>query len=180
MNIWYIVFFVAFAFFIIKTIISLCLGDVDVDFDSDGDVDFDLSSMFSFKGILHFILGISTYMSIIAKFDPGYTGYGYYNYTWYHYLIGIGIGFLFMFLLFKLYQLMMKLNHSNTKNPNFDNCDCSILINNGGGSYTVLVRTPLGTYKINARANGLIDNLKIGDEYKVIYHKDYKEYFLNN
>ena len=67
---WYnILFFVTLAFFIIKTIISFVFGDIDIDFDADGDVDFDVSSMLSFKGILHFLLGFSTYLAALARFN---------------------------------------------------------------------------------------------------------------
>lgn len=179
-NFWFYVFAISFAFFLIKTIASFCFGDIDVDFDADGDTDFDISSMLSFKGVLHFFLGLSTYLSLVAKLDSNYTGWGSYDYTWYHYVIGLGVGLIFMFILYKLYQLMMKLNHTNTSNPDYNNCDCSILINNGKGYYTVLVRTPLGTYKTNARALGEVDNLEIGSEHKIIYDEETKQYILNN
>ena len=181
MNIWLYIFVVTFIFVFIKTVASFIIGDIDVDFDADGDVDFDISSMLSFKGILHFLLGISTYLSLIAKLNTSNFGFDTcYNYQWYHYVIGIFIGMIFMFALFKLYQLMMKFNHYNNKNPDFNNCNCSILINNGNGIYTVLAKTPLGTYKINAKSTGLVDNLEIGNEYKLIYDNNSKEYFLNN
>ena len=181
MNIWIYVFLITGIFFIVKTIASFIFGDIDVDFDADGDVDFDVSSMLSFKGILHFLLGLSSYLTLIARFNSNDFDFNtYYNYQWWHYVIGIFIGFIFTFVLFKLYQLMMKLNHYNNDNPNFNNCDCSILINNGNGLYTVLVKTPSGTYKTNAKASNLDNNLKIGDNYKMIYNKDSNEYFLNN
>ena len=84
---YYILFFSVVAFFIIKTILSWMFGDVDVDFDADGDIDFDISSMISFKGVLHFLLGFSTYLAATARFDRTYDALGTYQFTAWHFVI---------------------------------------------------------------------------------------------
>lgn len=144
---YYILFFSVFAFFIIKAILSWMLGDVDVDFDADGDIDFDISSMISFKGVLHFLLGFSTYLAATARFDLTYDALGTYQFTAWHFVIASIIGVVFMVLLWYMYNLMMKLNHSTQENPDFLGCDCSVLTNLGNGRYVVLIKTPLGTFK---------------------------------
>ena len=168
---WYnILFLFVFTFFIIKTIITLTVGDTDIDFDADGDIDFDISSMFSFKGLLHFLLGFSSYLTIVSKFNNNVLNNHESNYIWIHYVIGIIVGIIFMFILYKLYQFMGKLNHYSDKEININNYVCSILINNGLVndniySYTVLINTEIGSRKINVLSEK--PNLKIGSEHKI-------------
>ena len=60
---WYtILFIVVMSLFVIKLIISIFGGDFDMDVDFDGNTDFDSSSAFSFKGLLHFLVGFSSYL----------------------------------------------------------------------------------------------------------------------
>ena len=70
MDWYYILFVVVFTIFIIKNIISWVAGEVDVDFDLDENIDYDISTMFSFNGIIHFVLGFSSYLSINGYFFP--------------------------------------------------------------------------------------------------------------
>ncbi len=60
---WYTILFITvMSLFIIKLAISLFAGDIDIDIDFDGDSDFDTSSAFSFKGLIHFLMGFSSYL----------------------------------------------------------------------------------------------------------------------
>ena len=68
MDWYYILFVIVFVIFIIKNIISWIAGEIDVDFDLDENIDYDISSMFSFKGIIHFLLGFSSYLSLNGYF----------------------------------------------------------------------------------------------------------------
>lgn len=179
MSWYYILFFVVFCFFLIKTIITLVFGDIDVDFDLDGDIDFDVSSMFSFKGILHFLLGFSTYLSLIAKFNE--VNNETYHFSIIHYLIAIFIGIIFCIALFYLYKLMMKLNHNSDNIMSLNNYNATVLINNGYDTsnnltiYTVNVLTESGIRKINVYSEK--PNLKIGENYK-IYVDEKNRYFI--
>lgn len=188
---YYILFFFVLAFFLLKTVITLIFGDTDIDFDADGDVDFDVSSMFSFKGALHFLLGFSTYLSATARFSSACSSDETFQFTWIHFLIATVIGFVFMYGLFKLYTLMMKFNHYNSSNFDVNGYTCSVLINNGlididtpdkelGGHghaylYTVLVNTEVGSRKINILSDN--GNLAIGSEHK-IYRNEDGEYYI--
>ena len=185
---YYILFFTVFAFFIIKMILTLVLGDtdIDVDFDADGDIDFDLSTVFSFKGVLHFLLGFSSYLSAIAKFKTDFISFNFNDY-----IVAVSVGILFMYGLFYLYKLMMKLNHYNSENIDINNYMCTILINNGlvdtdtpasdhsghdhAYSYTVLVNTEVGSRKITLLSQH--ENLPIGSEHK-IYKNVYGIYYI--
>ena len=159
---WYfILFWVCFCFFILKTLISFFAGDTDIDFDADGDIDFDVSTLFSFKGVMHFLLGFSSFLSLVAKFSEAA------SLSWYHYLIAIGVGFIFMVGLFYLYKLMMKLNHGNSDEVNIDGCKCAILTNLGDGFYKVLIYTPAGILDRAIKSYEGQTDLKIGGEYKI-------------
>ena len=183
---WYnILFFAVFTFFILRTIISFAFGDTDVDFDADGDVDYDVSSMLSFKGALHFLLGFSTYLATIARFGKNFTfvynpdTYDYdkvYHFTTGNYITAIAIGIVFMVILWFLYKLMMKLNHSSNDQVDIHGCYCSILTNLGGGAYKVLVKTHSGTVERVIKSYSYNDSLQIGSEHKII--KTFGEYFI--
>lgn len=175
---YYILFFSVLVFFILKTILSLAFGDTDVDFDADGDVDFDISSMLSFKGILHFMLGFSTYLAATAKFDRTYDGIGTYQFTWDNYVIASIIGLAFMYGLWHLYKLMMKFNHSNENNPDFVGCKCNILTNLGNGRYVVLIKTPLGTFKETMYHIYNKSDIAIGTSMKVMKTINDKRYVI--
>jgi len=175
---WYfILFYISLIFFVIKFFITLIAGDIDFDVDFDGDIDFDLSSMFSFKGILHFILGFSSYLSIVAKLNT--INDETYIFSTSDYIIGIGIGVIFTIGLFYLYKLMLKLNNYNLNNIDVTNYNCTILIKNGlidiwnenkhGHShiysYTVLVNTEFGSQKLNVVSEK--SDLPVGSTHKI-------------
>lgn len=164
---YYILFFVSFGFFIFKSLISWLFGDLDIDYDFDGDVDFDISSIFSFKGLLHFLIGFSTYLSIIARLLG--TTNEVYHFKVEHYIIASLIGLAFMLIMFFAYKMMSKLNHTPDE-INLNNQVCSILINNGPCSeleysYTVLVNTVCGSRKVNVISKR--SNLQIGSEHVI-------------
>lgn len=176
---YYILFFSVLVFFLFKTVLSWMFGDTDVDFDADDDIDFDVSSMLSFKGVLHFLLGFSTYLSATAHFDRTYNEIGYYQFTWVHYTIAVAIGVLFMIGLWYLYKLMMKLNHSNQNNPDFVGCDCSVLTNLGGGRYVVSIRTALGTFKKTLYHISKNTDIQIGSELRIAKNLSTNEYVMS-
>ena len=48
---------VATGIFLLQFVISVFFGDLDMDVDGDANADFDLGSLFSFKGLVHFLIG---------------------------------------------------------------------------------------------------------------------------
>ena len=65
---WYTILFITvFSLFAVKLIISWLYGDFDIDIDLDGVDYFVSSSAFSFKGLLHFLLGASSYLFLRAN-----------------------------------------------------------------------------------------------------------------
>lgn len=158
MSWFYILFFVVLTIFVIKTLLSTIFGDTDIDFDVDGDVDFDVSSMLSFKGILHFLIGFSSYLSITGYVNNANT------FSVFHYVIAFIIGVIFMIGLFYIYRLMIKLNHHNVDNPNFNGCTATVLADYDNGWHDVLIKTYQGTLKRKLHQYDSHSTFKVGDE----------------
>ena len=106
-NVYYAIFFICAAITILKLLLALVLGDLDFDVDADSVMDFDLGSIFSFKGILHFLLGASMWLSLIRHFI-GFI-------AWYHYIIAAVIGIIFAVVLFLLYVFLITQLSSENK-----------------------------------------------------------------
>ena len=159
---YYILFFIVIVIFMLKSAISFIAGDMDIDYDLDGDVDFDVSSMLSFKGILHFLIGFSSYLSIIGYVHTQHNET--YQLSIWSYIGAFIVGVIFMIGLGYVYMLMKKLNHSNEDNPNFDNCKCTILTDYNNGYYDVLIMTYQGTLKRKLERYDKYIKFNIGDE----------------
>lgn len=89
--------FVSYALFIIRFILSWIGGDFDI----DGDLDLSISDIVSFKGLTHFLMGFSGWLSV-RQFNCGYL-------QWYDYLIALCLGVIFVVMLFGIYKAMLKL-----------------------------------------------------------------------
>ena len=175
---WYnILFLSVLGFLLLKSVISWFFGEMEVDVDFDGDSDIDISGMLSFKGLLHFLLGFSTFLSA--------TGYSHtnsfttsYEFSWWMYLIAIVIGAIFMVGLYYLYKMVLKFNHYNTNNPNFDGMSGTIYAKQVQThspfiQYQILVNTYQGTHKLTAYS---LSDYNVGDEVTIILNKDKNQY----
>jgi uncharacterized membrane protein len=149
---WYTILFITVAsLFALKMIVSIFLGDIDMDVDFDGDSDFDSSSAFSFKGIIHFLVGFSGYLFARAHTSTvnivdGNVQFSFADFAW-----AIIVGIVTMIALFYAYKLAMKANNS-TKDPEdlIDNSKGTIYINLGNGQYSVEAHTHAGTTNVTA------------------------------
>lgn len=166
---WYLILFVAtFAIFIVKLLISVFAGDFDLDVDFDGDSDCDTSSAFSFKGVLHFLMGFSAYLCgrvylypINLTTDNGYVTFGFWDY----FIAGL-CGAVLMILLFLCYKTAMKANCTPTlPQDNINGCIGNIYLNLGNGQYSVEAHTVAGTTNVDAFYTS--DDLEIGTEVKL-------------
>lgn len=104
-SIYYSLAIVAYSIFLIQFIISMCGGtdlDMDIDFDGDGFGDLSWGDIFSFKGIIHFLMGFAGWLSLTS-----YNG----TIAWYDYLIAIALGIGFVIGLMYLGLLLLKLKH---------------------------------------------------------------------
>lgn len=121
--------FVSTGIFLMQFIMSVFFGGLDIDVDGDANADFDLGSFFSFKGMVHFLIGF------------GWTKVLFPDDGWYTFAIAVVVGLVFMIALFYSYLLAFRLQ--NLRKP--ERADAlvgrvgCIYINEGDGRYTIFV-----------------------------------------
>lgn len=152
-QIYYAVTLTVYSIFIIRFILSW----VGADFDIDADVD--VSDVVSFKGLTHFLMGFSGWLSVKS--------YITHNVMWYDYLIALILGVIFVILLYFVYKLLISLE---TKPQILSGKQ---LIGKTGKIYVILepedsikkyiitVGNGLGTQEYPAKSN---NSYKLGDE----------------
>ena len=94
-QIYYAVALTVYSIFIIRFILSW----IGADFDIDADVD--IGDVVSFKGLTHFLMGFSGWLSVKS--------YITHNIMWYDYLIALILGIIFVILLYFVYKLLISL-----------------------------------------------------------------------
>ena len=152
-QIYYAVTLTVYSIFIIRFILSW----VGADFDIDADVD--IGDVVSFKGLTHFLMGFSGWLSVKS--------YITHNVMWYDYLIALILGVIFVILLYFVYKLLISLE---TKPQILSGKQ---LIGKTGKIYVILepedsikkyiitVGNGLGTQEYPAKSN---NSYKLGDE----------------
>ena len=165
---WYTILFITvFTLFAVKLIMSWFAGDFEMDVDFDGIDDFDVSGAFSFKGLVHFLLGFSSYLFLRANMVEIDKLNGVAQFGMMDYMFATIVGVILMFALFYGYKLALKANNSS-KNPSdlIDNSKGIIYINLGNGQYSVEVHTLAGTTNVTAFYTS--DDLEPGTEVTLI------------
>ena len=94
-QIYYAVALTVYSIFIIRFILSW----IGADFDIDADVD--IGDVVSFKGLTHFLMGFSGWLSVKS--------YTTHNVMWYDYIIALILGVIFVILLYFVYKLLISL-----------------------------------------------------------------------
>ena len=94
-QIYYAVALTVYSIFIIRFILSWVGADFDVE------ADIDISDVVSFKGLTHFLMGFSGWLSVKS--------YITHNVMWYDYLIALILGVIFVILLYFVYKLLISL-----------------------------------------------------------------------
>ena len=152
-QIYYAVALTVYSIFIIRFILSW----IGADFDVDADVD--VSDVVSFKGLTHFLMGFSGWLSVKS--------YITHNVMWYDYLIALILGVIFVILLYFVYKFLISLE---TKPQILFGKQ---LIGKTGKIYVILepedsikkyiitVGNGLGTQEYPAKSN---NSYKLGDE----------------
>ena len=152
-QIYYAIALIVYSIFIIRFILSW----IGADFDIDADVD--ISDVVSFKGLTHFLMGFSGWLSVKS--------YTTHNVMWYDYLIALILGVIFVILLYFVYKLLISLE---TKPQILSGKQ---LIGKTGKIYVILepedsikkyiitVGNGLGTQEYSAKSN---NSYKLGDE----------------
>ena len=152
-QIYYAVALTVYSIFIIRFILSWVGADFDVD------TDVDVSDVVSFKGLTHFLMGFSGWLSVKS--------YITHNVMWYDYIIALILGIIFVILLYFVYKFLISLE---TKPQILFGKQ---LIGKTGKIYVILepedsikkyiitVGNGLGTQEYPAKSN---NSYKLGDE----------------
>lgn len=126
---------VAYGLFFLKSILALFGydSDFDIDMDFDGDVDFTFTDLVSFKGLIHFAMGLSTYL--YPKIHAGLA------ITFVDWIFAILLGLGFVVGLCYLFKLCMRLQYTPSVKIDKDLVGLSgvILITYSNGSYSVRI-----------------------------------------
>lgn len=94
-NIIYCTTVLVYVLFLLRFILSWVGGDLDLD------SDLDVSDVVSFKGLNHFLMGTTGWLSIKIYVTQ--------SLEWYDYLISFIVGIIFVVILYYVYKFMMKL-----------------------------------------------------------------------
>ena len=103
---WYvIVLIVSSGLFLLTSIGSIFFGGMDLDTDVDLEIDsgFLFSDVFSFKGLIHFIIGFSLTLTLMDEFSFLSSS------------IGVITGIVFVFVLYYLYKFVYQKLHQSIK-----------------------------------------------------------------
>ena len=152
-QVYYAIALIVYSIFIIRFILSWVGADFDVD------ADIDIGDVVSFKGLTHFLMGFSGWLSVKS--------YITHNVMWYDYLIALILGVIFVILLYFVYKFLISLE---TKPQILFGKQ---LIGKTGKIYVILepedsikkyiitVGNGLGTQEYPAKSN---NSYKLGDE----------------
>ena len=174
---WYTILFITtFVLFGIKLFISWVAGDFEIDVDLDGADDFDSSSAFSFKGVLHFLMGASSYLFLRANMEAVDKINGVAQFGIMDYMMASICGVILVFALYFGYKLALKASQKPlTPLDLINNSRGIIYLNLGNGQYSVEAHTDAGTTNVTAFYSG--DDLENGTE--VILIKDGNQILIN-
>ena len=152
-QIYYAVALTVYSIFIIRFILSWVGADFDVD------ADIDIGDVVSFKGLTHFLMGFSGWLSVKS--------YITHNVMWYDYLIALILGIIFVILLYFVYKLLISLETKPQilfgKQLIGKTGKIYIILEpeNSIKKYIITVGNGLGTQEYPAKSN---NSYKLGDE----------------
>ena len=174
-SIYYSLAIAAYSIFLIQFLIAMFGGsdmDMDIDFDGDGAMDLTWGDIFSFKGLIHFLMGFAGWLSLTAaKGSP---------IVWYDYLIAIGLGIVFVLMLVFLGRLLMKLRQEPTGASGWDFVGhdgyITVVCSDEPHTYYMMLKD-LGSQELKVYSRGG-ETYKLADEVTIICYEDGK-YFIN-
>lgn len=100
---YYILGIISYGIFIIQFGLSLIGGDTDLDVDFDGNMDFSFGDLVSFKGLVHFLMGMSGWLMLSG------------DTSWFSIIFSIIVGLCLATMLALFYKLALKLSHIPTQ-----------------------------------------------------------------
>ncbi len=148
-QIFLLVALVATGLFLVQFVMSVFFGNVDVDVDSDAQSDMDMSSIVSYKGLIHFGMGFGWAMYLADSTD------------WKSYLFATLAGLAFIYVLWLLYKAVYKLQKDTVNEP------AESLV---GRSATIYLNMRGGKYRVQIKRDGALREVDVASE---TGHADY-------
>lgn len=108
---YYILGIISYGIFILQFGLSFLFGgdsDTDLDVDFDGEADFSFSDLISFKGLIHFLMGMSGWLMLQG------------NASWFNISFSIIVGILLATALALIYKLALQLQSTPTRKNGID------------------------------------------------------------
>lgn len=159
---------VASGVFCVQFVISLFFGDVDVDVDGSGDIDTDMGSVFSFKGLIHFLIGF------------GWTKVLFVGDSWQTYVGAVFVGLIFVFALLYIYVLAFRLQKLRTPESPKQLLGRAgrIYINLGDGRYTLFIERDGSTRQLDVLSASGKTDYQTNETVTVTQYKDNTYYII--
>lgn len=128
-QIFWLIAIVSTGIFVVQFILSIFFGDVDVDVDGDAEVDSDVSSVMSFKGLVHFGIGFGWRMVLAGEATLG------------NLVRATLVGLIFVFSLWRLYILAYRLqtNHKPESSKDIVGRYGKVYANHSDGRYVIQI-----------------------------------------
>ena len=165
-EIFMLIAFVSTGIFLLQFIMSVFFGGLDIDVDGDANADFDIGSFFSFKGLVHFLIGF------------GWTKVLFPGNGWHTFAIAVLVGLVFMIALFYCYLLAFRLQ--NLRKP--ERADAlvgrvgRIYINEGDGRYTIFVERDGAERELDVESESGRTDYKTDERVNVLRYEQNKYY----
>lgn len=108
---YYILGIISYEIFLLQFSLSFLFGgdtDAELDVDLDGEADFSFSDLLSFKGLIHFLMGMSGWLMLQG------------NTSWLNVSFSVIVGVCFAVCLALIYKLALKLQSVPTKKSGID------------------------------------------------------------
>ena len=163
-QIYYAIAVIVYAIFIIRFILSWVGGD----FDLDSDADLDVSDVVSFKGLTHFLMGASGWLSVKSLTT--------HHVVWYDYLIAFALGVVFVVILYFVYKFLMTLEtkpHVLSGRSLVGHTGRVYLVNGSDGGectkYVITVDNGIGTQEYVAKSKNAYS---VGDMVEISDYSD--------
>lgn len=176
---WYGILCIAsMGIFIVKGLLTFLIGGFDFDVEFDGDVDGELSDLFSLKGLLHFCMGFSSYLSVVGFMNTN-SLHKIYEFGTKDYIWSAVFGFIFMVGLYYLYKFLMKANNNTDREINYNGMSGQVmLVDEEKKICRVNVSTPIGVVEVDVNDNNKEVPHSIGDYVTLTYDKETKKYSI--
>ena len=172
-TIYYSLAILAYSIFLTQFVISMLGGsdmDTDIDFDGDGFGELSWNDIFSFKGIIHFLMGFAGWLSLRSMNGISLTIFDY--------VVALVLGIVFVVVLIFVGRLLLKLKHEPTGQETQDfvghNGVVTIVCDDEEFAYYVTI-PDFGGYELKVYS---YSNTKhsLGDEITILTMSDGKYY----